>query len=214
MAEEPLTAHGWVAPVLRDEFPGLAICWTEVEGPSGRSPAPVRKRLRELSDRFHGGHAVHMRERPIPWAYRVFFRQIGLDPDHSRTPVEELALQRMKSGGFKSRNQLDDALTIATIETGIALRAFDSEKLEGELGIRASAPGEELEGRPGELPSGTLVIADERRPLGLLFGATASGRGVHPATRRITVAAIQVKGVPQIAVEEALWMAAVVMAVD
>ena len=63
------------------------------------------------------------------------------------------------------------------------------------------------------LPHGTLVIADERRPLGLLFGATADGRGVHPRTSRITVAAIQVKGVPAIAIEEALWMASVVMAV-
>ena len=213
MAEELVPEHGWVAPLLRDEFPGLGIAWTEVDGPSGRSPAPVRERLRELSDRFHGGHAVHMRERPIPWAYRVFFRQIGLDPDHSRTPVEELALMRMKSGGFKSRNQLDDALTIATIETGVALRAFDAEKVDGRLGVRDSGPGESLEGRPSELPQGTLVIVDEHRPLGLLFGATADGRGVQPRTRRIIVAAIQVKGVPAIAVEEALWMTSVVMAV-
>ena len=159
-----------------------------------------------------GGHAVHMRERPIPWAYRVFFRQIGLDPDHTRTPVEALALERMKSGAFKSRSQLDDALTIAIIETGVALRAFDAVRVEGELGIRETAPGEELEGRPGSLPQGTLVISDERRPLAMLFGATAEGRGVYPGTDRIILAAIQVKGVPQIAVDEALWLAATVMA--
>jgi hypothetical protein len=57
------------------------------------------------------------------------------------------------------------------------------------------------------LPSGTLVIADEKRPLALLFGATADGRGVHPHTTRITLAALRVKGVPDIAVEEALWLA-------
>lgn len=213
MAEELVSEHGWVAPVLRDEFPGLGLAWTEVQGPSGRSPDPVRRRLRELSDRFHGAHAVHMRERPIPWAYRVFFRQIGLDPDRTRTPVEALALERMKSGAFKSRNQLDDSLTIATVETGVALRAFDADRVVGRLGIRDSGPGESLEGRPGELPPGSLVIADERRPLGLLFGATAGGRGVQPRTVRITVVAIQVKGVPRIAVEEALWMASAVMAV-
>lgn len=213
MAEELVSEHGWVAPVLRDEFPGLGLAWTEVQGPSGRSPDPVRRRLRELSDRFHGAHAVHMRERPIPWAYRVFFRQIGLDPDRTRTPVEALALERMKSGAFKSRNQLDDSLTIATVETGVALCAFDADRVVGRLGIRDSGPGESLEGRPGELPPGSLVIADERRPLGLLFGATAGGRGVQPRTVRITVVAIQVKGVPRIAVEEALWMASAVMAV-
>jgi hypothetical protein len=51
------------------------------------------------------------------------------------------------------------------------------------------------------------VIADERRPLALLFGATAEGRGVHPKTERIMVVALTVRGVPEIAVEEALWLA-------
>jgi DNA/RNA-binding domain of Phe-tRNA-synthetase-like protein len=209
----PAAERGWVAPAVRSEFPGLGLATVEVEGPAGRSPAPVKDRLRELSDRFHGGHAIHLRQRPIPWAYRVFFRQIGLDPDRDRTPIEQLAFDRIKSGGFKSRNQLDDALAIAIVETGVALRAFDADKVEGALGIRDAAPGESLEGRPGDLPGGTLVIADERRPVGMLFGATAEGRGVHPDTTRITLAAVQVKGVPEIAVEEALWMATAVMAV-
>jgi DNA/RNA-binding domain of Phe-tRNA-synthetase-like protein len=208
---EPRAEVGWVAPAIASEFPGLGLYWTDVDGPSGRSPAPVRNRLRELSDRFLGGHAINMRQRPIPWAYRVFFRQIGLDPDRTRTPVEQFAFDRIKDGAFRSRNQLDDALTIATVETGIALRALDAEKVTGQIGIRASAPGEALEGRPGDLPHGTLVLADERRPLGLLFGATGEGRGVTPRTTRIRLLAIQVKGVPQIAVDEALWMAAAVM---
>jgi DNA/RNA-binding domain of Phe-tRNA-synthetase-like protein len=210
---EAAADHGWVAPAVAGEFPGIGIASVEVEGPSGKSPEPVKQRLRELSNRFYGGHAVNMRQRPIPWAYRVFFRQIGLDPDRDRTPVEELAFERVKSGGFKSRNQLDDSLTIAIIETGVALRAFDAAKVEGRLGIRDSAPGEALEGRPGQLPAGTLIIADERRPLGLLFGSTAEGRGVHPKTDRILLAAIQVKGVPAIAVEEALWMVSAAMSV-
>jgi len=205
--DEAVPERGWIAPAVSEEFPGLGIAWTTVEGRSGRSPRPVKDRLRELSSRFHGGHAIHMRQRPIPWAYRVFFRQIGLDPDQTRTPIEELALERMKKGAFVSRSQLDDALTIAIVETGVAVRAFDAERMEGRLGIRASAPGEALEGRPAELPSGTLVIADERRPVALLFGATAEGRGVHPHTDRITLAALAVKGVPEISVEEALWLA-------
>jgi DNA/RNA-binding domain of Phe-tRNA-synthetase-like protein len=205
--EEAAPERGWVAPGVADEFPGLAIAWTTVEAASGRSPRQLKDRLRDLSNRFRGGHAIHMRQRPIPWAYRVFFRQIGLDPDQTRTPIEALALERMKHGAFVSSNRLDDALTIAIVETGVALRAFDADRTEGRLGIRTSAPGEALEGRPGELPSETLVIADELRPVALLFGATAEGRGVHPHTDRITLAALCVKGVPDIAVEEALWLA-------
>ncbi len=154
---------------------------------------------------------MNLRHQAIPWAYRVFFRHIGLDPDEQRTPVEEVALERMRKGGFPSQSLLDDALTIAIAESGVALRAFDADRVEGRLGIRLTEPGEPLEGRPGELPPGTLVIADEARPLALLFGAMGSGRGVSNKTKRILLCAIQVRGVPDIAVEEAMWLAAGVM---
>lgn len=195
-----------MAPHLAAEFPGLGLAWIEVDGRPGRSPEPVRRRLRDLSDRFYGAHAIHLRERPIPWAYRVFFRQIGLDPDRTRTPAEQLALDRLRDGGFVTQGLPADALAIATVETGVALRAFDADRLAGALCIRDSAPGESLPGRPGELPRGTLTVADGRAPVGLLFGATGEGYGVARETRRIAVAAIQVGSVPQIAVEEALWM--------
>jgi DNA/RNA-binding domain of Phe-tRNA-synthetase-like protein len=202
---------GWLAAELREEFPGLALRFMLVERGSGRSPREVKDQLKELAGRFSGAQAINMRHQPIPWAYRVFYRHIGLDPDEQHTPVEELVLERMRKGGFPSKSLLDDALTIAIADSGVALRAFDADRVEGALGIRPSAAGEPLEGRPGELPPGTLVIADELRPLALLFGALAAGRGVRPKTSRTLLCAIQVKGVPDIAAEEALWLAAGVM---
>ncbi|HWN72693.1 MAG TPA: phenylalanine--tRNA ligase beta subunit-related protein [Solirubrobacterales bacterium] len=203
----PAPRQGWVAPHIASEFPGLGIAWIEVDAKPEKSPDPVRRRLRDLSDRTYGSQAIRMRERPIPWAYRVFYRQIGLDPDRTRTAVEQLTLDRLHDGGFRSHGLPADALNIAIVETGVALRAFDADRIEGALCIRDSAPGESLLGQPGELAAGTLTIADERRPLGLLFGSTGEGYGVERETRRIAVAAVQVKGVPQIAVEEALWVA-------
>ena len=182
-----------------------------VERGSGRTPRHVKERLRLLSDRFGGAQAIALRQKPIPWSYRVFFRHIGLDPDRTPTPVEEVALLRMKQGGFRSQNLLDDALTIATIESNVGVRAFDADRVTPPLGIRPTTAEEALEGRPGELPLGTLVIADAERPVALLFGAMGSGRGVHPKTKRTLLAAVQVKGVPDIAVEEALWLAGDVM---
>ncbi|HEY4778409.1 MAG TPA: phenylalanine--tRNA ligase beta subunit-related protein [Solirubrobacterales bacterium] len=205
---DPAPRQGWVAPDLAAEFPGLGIAWVEVDVRPGRSPEPVRRRLRDLSDRFYGAQAIHMRERPIPWAYRVFYRQIGLDPDRTRTPVEQLAFDRLRDGAFKSEGLPADALTVAIVETGVALIAFDADRLDGDLCIRDSAPGESLPGRPGELAQGTLAIADEQGPVGLLFGTTGEGRGIEPDSKRLTIVAVQVKGVPQIAVSEALWMAA------
>ncbi len=209
-----MTTEGWIDPDVAAEFPDLRLHWVDlpVERPFRRTSEGLRERLREMSDGFRGAQAVTMRSQPIHHAQRVFFRHIGLDPDEQPTPVEALALERMKRGGFRSANLLDDALTIATIESGVALRAFDADRVSGEPGIRPSAPGEQLEGRPGELPHGTIVIADAVRPISLLFGALAAGRGVSPRSSRTLLCAIGVQGVPAIALEEALWIAAGVLA--
>lgn len=205
--EEAIGSPGFLDAGLREEFPGLALRYTLVERGSGRSTRGLKERLGILSDRFAGPQAINLRQRPIPWAYRVFYRHIGLDPDEQQTPVEAIALERMKKGGFASQNLLDDALTIAIMESGVALLAFDADKVEVPLGIRPSMADEGLEGRPGALPPGTLVLADATRPVGLLFGAIGAGRGVTKKTGRMVLAGIQVKGVPDIAVEEALWLA-------
>ena len=78
----------------------------------------------------------------------------------------------------------------------------------GRLCIREAAPGESLPDQPVELAQGTLVIADERGPIGRLFGEATDWSGIERVSRRLTIVAIQVNGVPQISVDEALWMAA------
>ena len=210
MAQEVAIRRGWVDPSLRAEFPGLALLTADASAPGRRSPRELRQRLRYLSDRVHGQQALSMRREPIASAYRVFFRQIGIDPDQHRPPGEAAVLERLRAGWFRSRNVVDDALTVAVVETGVAVRAFDADRVEGELGLRVSQPGERLGGRGGafELPTGTIVIADERDSLGLVFGDTAAGRGVSGDTARIVLCAVRVEGVPEISVEEALWTCA------
>jgi DNA/RNA-binding domain of Phe-tRNA-synthetase-like protein len=203
VAPEP----GWIEPTLAEEFPGLSILSTAVDTTAGRSPEALKERLRLLSDRIGGAQAIQLRQQPIPWAYRVFFRHIGLDPDTTRTPIEQLIFERMHDGRFKSRNRVEDALTIAMVEVGVALRAFDADRVEGRVGLRLSTEGEGFEGRVSALPKGTIVVADEKRPLGILFDRTAEGREVKKGTGRVLLVAIGVRGVPDIAMEEALWVA-------
>lgn len=196
----------WVDPELAAEFPHLRLHVKAVEAGSGRTPREVKVRLRALSDRYTGGKAVNLRQEPVPWAYRVFFRQVGIDPDERRTPAEALALARMKHGGFRSHNLLDDALTIATVETGVGLVAFDAAQVEGELGLRLSGDRENLGGDGPPLPPRRLVVADSARILAVLFGDLAEGRGVQSGTERMLLCAVQVKGVPDVSVQEALWI--------
>jgi DNA/RNA-binding domain of Phe-tRNA-synthetase-like protein len=210
MKQELAIRRGWVDPALRAEFPGLGLLQAEAAAPGRRSPRELRQRLRYLSDRVHGQRALSMRREPIASAYRVFFRQIGIDPDQHRPPGEAAMLERLRAGWFRSRNIVDDALTVAVVETGVAVRAFDADRVQGELGLRVSQPGERLGGTPNgfELPDGTIVIADELASLGLVFGDTAAGRGVSGDTARILLCAVRVEGVPDISVEEALWTSA------
>ena len=200
----------FIAAEIAAEFPTLRLHERTLDARSGPSPPELRERLGALSDRFRGAQALALRRQPVPWAYRVFFRHIGLDPDEHRTPVEALALVRLKTGGFASRSTLDDALTIAVMETGVALWALDASRVEGELGLRPAHRGERLgEGEyASDLPAGRLVVADDAGPIGVLFGALAPGRGVSRATTRITLLALQVANVPDIHVEEALWTVA------
>jgi DNA/RNA-binding domain of Phe-tRNA-synthetase-like protein len=117
----------------------------------------------------------------------------------------------MRAGGFPSQNLLDDAMTIATVETNVPIVAFDEGKLDGPLGLRMSGPEELLGGDGRPLSSRQVVIADAERSVAVLFADLAEGRGVHPSTRRMRVVSTQVKGVPDVSVEEALWIAAEVL---
>lgn len=207
LSDDPRPLHGAVAADVASEFPELRLLSVSLDAASGRSPREVRQRLKDLSDRFRGAQAVTMRRQPIPWAYRVFYRHIGLDPDTDRPPMEEAALKRLLHGHFRSQNLLDDALTIALMETGVPLWALDADTIDGPLAIRLARTGERLGRSPAAppLPEGGLVVVDGKGPVAVLFGAIAPGHGVAPKTTRMTLFALQVAGVPEIFVEEAFW---------
>ena len=200
-------AEGWVEDELAGDFPELGLVHTPLDVRPRKTPREVKERLRALADRYTGGKVIHMRQDAVPWAYRVFSRQIGIDPDTDRTPVEAIAVERLRHGGLKSENLVDDALTIAIAETGVPVFALDSDKVIGELGLRLARRGEQLEGvRP--LSERQLVVADDARPVAMVLGDVSHAAGVTRSTERMTLCALRVKGVPPIAVEEALWTAA------
>jgi DNA/RNA-binding domain of Phe-tRNA-synthetase-like protein len=207
MLEEASLESGWVEPALRSEFRGLGLRYTVVSAQTGRSPRELKNRLRHLSDRVHGHHVVNQRREPVASAYRVFFRQIGIDPDEHKPPGEAVMLERLRAGRFRSRDLLEDALTVAVVETGVAVRAFDADRFDGALGLRIAQQGEHLTGDRLDLPDGAIVVADERRPVGLIFGETGSAAAVAPATRRIALCVVRIPGIPEISIEEALWTA-------
>lgn len=209
---DPVLEQGWVDHAVAAEFPGLRIHLTRRPAPpaSRRSPAGLREQLRRLSGRVSGPQAVALRREPVAHAYRVFFRHIGLDPDETRTPIEAAYVGRLFDGGFLSHGHVEDALLVALVETSVGVWALDAAALDGPLGIRLARPGERLGAGPyaNDLPGGRLVIAGAGPPLGILFGQLADHARPGPHTRELVLFAIAVPGVPQIHVEEALWLCA------
>ena len=169
-----------------------------IAGRTARTPPELRARLRGLADRFRGPEAVAMRSSPVPWAYRVLYRHLGLDPDVTRTPVEALALERLLSGGYSSRGVPDDALALATLETGVPLWAFDADRVGDGLVL---APDDH----------GRLVLADGAGTVAVLFEPPAAERAPGRHTRALLLVAVQAPGVDDLFVEEAVWTAVTAM---
>src|SRR3954449_4152304 len=185
-----------------------------VERGPAKTPPAVRRRLSTMSDRFRGAQAIALRRAPVNSAYRVFYRHVGLDPDSTRTPVEDAAVRRLVHGGFEATNLLDDALLISLMETGIPLWAVDAGQVREPLGIGAGAGGRRRgrwRARRGGEPlgigagaDGRLAVFDESRLLATLFGPVQAPFGVTKATERMLVYTVQVPSVPAIFVEEAM----------
>jgi DNA/RNA-binding domain of Phe-tRNA-synthetase-like protein len=193
------------------ELPGLRLWSLDLDAPEAPSPDSVRFRLGEMSSRFLGGQAIALRSKPIPHAYRVFYRHIGLDPDVDRVPVESVVVERLKAGQFRSESLYYDAQTIAVMETSVPVWCLDADTLIGDLEIRRVLTDEVL-GRGARyetwLPPGRLVVADLEGAVAVLFGEVAQTHAVVPATKRARLFTVQVEGVPAIHVSEALWTVA------
>ena len=190
-------APGFVDPAVAAEFPGLRLDWLSVEVRPGPSPRAVQARLGAMSNRWRGANVVSIRTQPVPHAYRAFFRQIGLDPDANRIPLEEAAVGRLLHGQFRSRDLIQDALLIGLVETGVPVWALDAERVEvGGLGIRLSEPGEQLGSDPAgdALAARRLVVADARSAHALLFGEVARDHAVSSRTSRVVLFSVGVGG--------------------
>jgi DNA/RNA-binding domain of Phe-tRNA-synthetase-like protein len=160
--------------------------------------------MQVAGDRLTGADAIGTRSESTPWAYRVLARRLGIDPDAAENPVETAALHRAHPAAGGSLPQ--DAQLIAVAETGVPVLAFDADRLDGELWLRRAAPGERVGAGSGQaIAPGRPVLADRTRVVAVPFGPADAATTIGPETERMTFVALQVKGVPDVGVEEALW---------
>jgi hypothetical protein len=168
-------------------LPGVRLVWCAFEvtrNPLRRSSPVLRRRLHALSDRHSGARAITQATREIPDAYRRLFRQLG--QFERRSPAEELTLERLIRGQYRSRGVLRDALLIATVDTEVGVWALDAARLRGAPRLTDGA------------------VADDSGPLAAPFDDPGT---VSRATRRLVLFALTAPDVPDVAVTEALHTA-------
>jgi DNA/RNA-binding domain of Phe-tRNA-synthetase-like protein len=207
-SDTPRPELGWIAREVQDEFSELRLICLPVASDLARVDAKaIERHLRGLSNRFTGARAVNLRREPVPAAYRIFFRHIGLDPDVTQTPIEAAILERLMDGGFLPRSPLEDLLLSALVETSVPVWALDAERIDGPLGIRLSQSESLGRGKGAKaLSAGQLVVADAAGALAVLFGPVAAGHVANAKSTNMVLFTIQVSGVPALQIEEALWM--------
>ena len=157
---------GWVADEVSADFPALGLVSLPVTLDAKPDARLLKDRMTALEAYVSGQVVRELASRHVTGAYRVFFRQIGLDPDQTPTPLERRLAQRILEGRFKDRGLLSSALTIATVETEVPIYALDAAAPLGPLGLSVAREGESL--GQDALDATMLVVADITRPLAMV----------------------------------------------
>ena len=90
--------------------------------------------------------------------------------------------QRLERSGIRSISAVVDITNYVMLELGQPLHAYDDRLLDGDVVVRFARPGETLtllNGQVLELEPDLLLVADEKKPLGLagIMGGEHSGIG-------------------------------------
>ena len=149
---------------VKERFPGLKVSIGSISG-----MYPAKEDMEELRESVF----AKVRERysledlkdvNIFRAYRDFFWKIDVDPTKVRPAGEALIRRVLRGSPIPKINPIVDAYNLASIETGIALAAFDKDLIKGDLTMRFAKPRELFTGigmdKPMMLKGNEVVLSD------------------------------------------------------
>lgn len=191
-----------IEPPIVARFPDLALAWTLVEGvtvaTSGHPPALALQRAAEADVRARRTVET-LKDDAVFRAYRDFYWALGIDPTKTRPSGEALNRRVLNGNQLPSINAFVDAYNAASLATGIAVGAYDADRLASEdVVLRAALPGERfapLAGEPKQLAGGEVVLADAARIVNFYPYRDADATKVTTETRRALLVACGAPGV-------------------
>lgn len=105
-------------------------------------------------------------------------------------PSPEWMQRRLKASGVRPINNIVDITNYVMLEMGQPLHAFDRDKIEGDVHVRAAYPGEQivtLDGVERTLQIDTLLIADDRQALAVAGVMGGLNSEITKDTRRLMI---------------------------
>jgi phenylalanyl-tRNA synthetase beta chain len=103
-------------------------------------------------------------------------------------PSPEWLRRKLEAVGLRAINNIVDITNFVMLETGQPLHAFDADKIDGAIRVRAAREGEEflaLDGKTYRLGPQHLVIADASHALALAGVMGGAASGVTATTRNV-----------------------------
>lgn len=186
---------------LKGRFPWLQVLVSRIGG------VKVKRRSEELEE-FKGQLLEQVKKERelgalkddlIFRAYRDFFWRVGIDPTKNRPAGEALVRRVLRGKPIPTINTLVDAYNLASVKTGIAIAAFDADRLKGGLEMRLARAGEEFLGigmkKPMALEGNEVVISDAEKLAAIYPYRDADSTKVTGATENVLLLICGVPGI-------------------
>ena len=202
-----------IVPELQSSFPGLRVVELKMVDLEVENSNPALESFkREAQDRIRRKIASlsEVKDQPVFRAYRDFFWRVGIDPTKVRPAGEALTRRILGGRDLPTVNTVVDAYNIASVETSVAIAAFDLGAIdEGSLVMRRAVKGEPFHGigmvSPDSLSGVEVVIEDQKssKLVAVYPYRDSDDSKVTAQTKRVLFMMCGVPGIDELALERA-----------
>ena len=194
---------------MRERFPDLQVLAEYVDGVRVEdSGAELQTYKESVCGQVKRKYSLDsLKDVSIFRSYRDFFWKVGIDPTKIRPAAEALVRRILAGKTIPAINNVVDSYNLASIQTEVALAAFNRDGLKGGLLMRTAKSGERFVGigmnRPMELSGKEIVISDEENLVAIYPYRDADKTKVSPGTKNLLLLVCGVPGIHEDVLNEA-----------
>lgn len=186
---------------LKRTHEGLSVHEIDIEGLSITRETPELNDFKnEVASKVRNEYDLEkLKDVETIRKYRDFFWRLGIDPTKIRPASEALIRRILQGKDLPKINTAVDAYNLVSIETHIAIGAFDDASLKGGLLMRTAEEGENFLGigmkETKILKGQEIVISDEEKLIAIYPYRDADNTKVTDKTESIYILSCGVPGI-------------------